>query len=74
MAVTQPKKPVVRRFGRLIVRLDAGGLSIRGFRKKRWRRVSWNEVAWLMSGDVNESLRQWSEREGEALLEAIGAK
>ena len=72
MSVTRPKKPVLRRYGRLIVRLDDDGLSIRGHRKKKWRRVSWPEVGWLIS-TAGEGSRVFSEMDGAAFLKDIGA-
>jgi hypothetical protein len=71
MPITRPKKPVLRRYGRLIVRLDDDGVSIRGHRKKKWRRVSWSEVAWLCKTSGAESA--FSELEGREFLKRIGA-
>lgn len=71
MSVTRPKKPVVRRYGRLFVRLDDKGLSIRGYRKKNWRWVSWSDVGWLCMTRGPESV--FSEIEGREFLEKIGA-
>jgi hypothetical protein len=70
--VTQPRKPVVRRYGRLIVRIDDQGLSIRGHRKKKWRLVSWAEVGWLVKTNGHPET-VFSQTEGAAFLEEIGA-
>ena len=72
MSVTAPKKPVLRRYRRLIVRLDEKGLSIRGHRKKKWRRVTWEEIGWLVMTN-GEGGRVFSEMEGRAFLRDIGA-
>jgi hypothetical protein len=74
MAIAQPKKPLVCRYGQMVVRLDAAGIALRGFRMRRWRRVTWGELAWLMSHEETPAVRAWSEREGMEFLEAIGAR
>lgn len=72
MSITAPTKPVLRRYGRLIVRLDDAGLSIRGHRKKKWRRVSWYELGWLVMTN-GEGGKVFSEIEGREFLQKIGA-
>lgn len=69
---SQSRKPVVRRYGRLIVRLTAAGIELRGYRKKKWRAVTWNEVAWLTMTNRDQS-RLFCELEGKGFLERIGA-
>ena len=69
----QPKKPIVRRFGKLIVRLDRDGLSVRGHLEPSLAGsgASWEEIGWLCMTSGKDSM--FSEIEGRAFLERIGA-
>lgn len=51
---TTLKKPLIRRIGRLVIRIRDEGLDVRGFRKHKWRHVSWDRVASLIDehGDI----------------------
>lgn len=40
-------KSVTRRVGGLVVRIEACGVMIRGYRKRRWRLVPWDALAGL---------------------------
>lgn len=71
--MTHLKKPVVRRIGRLVVRLDESGVSIRGFRKHSWRVVEWARLASLFEEGHDDLVRHIENRVGEKVLKEIGA-
>ena len=45
--LTELSRPVIRRIGWLVVRIDAEGIAIRGYGRRRWRRVSRARLAWF---------------------------
>lgn len=71
---TNLKKPIVRRVGRLVVRLGPDGLAIRAFRCRTWYRVSYAEVAWLAKTRAADDAVLFSELEGLDFLKRIGAR
>ncbi len=72
---TLARKPVVRRFGRLVVRISEDWLEIRGYRKRRWLKLSWLDVAKLAAErSLPEKKRNWTEDEWYDVLKTIGAR
>lgn len=45
MVVTKLTRPLDRRIGNLIVRVSDRGVAIRGHRRRRWKFVTWEQVA-----------------------------
>ena len=45
--LTPLKRPLVRRIGRLVVRLSEEGLEVKGYRKRKWWPVCWAQLASL---------------------------
>jgi hypothetical protein len=70
MSLTKISKPVVRRIGRLIVRVEARGLSLRGYRRRKWTTYSWSQITMLADGDT-PILKAAEEQAGRRFLEAI---
>lgn len=66
------RKPLTRRIGDMVVRLDADGISIRGFGKRTWRRATWLEIAFLCKTEGDQ--REYCESEGLEFLNSIGAR
>jgi len=72
-SITTLRKPLVRRFGRMVVRIDPDGLAIRGKHKKKWRRVTWAEVARL-TATIDEERLWWTPEVCDSDLKEMGAK
>ena len=70
-AITQLKRPLVRRIGRLVVRITAAGVELRGKHRRRWRRASWAQIAGLADRDA-PILQAAEERSGREVLERMG--
>ena len=51
MSLTRLGNPVVRRVGKLIVRIHAHGIDLRGYRRRRWTSYTWSQVAGLADGE-----------------------
>lgn len=74
MTVTKFKRPLYRRIGLLVVRLDSKGLSIRGAHKRQWRFLSWNRIATLIEdGDGSPLLNVAEEDVGRQVLHKLTA-
>lgn len=73
-SLTKLDRPLVRRIGdgRLVVRITKEGIELRGFGRRKWRPVSWEQVASL-SGDEEDFLIGTEEAEGRRQLRAMGA-
>lgn len=72
---TIAKKPVIRRIGQMNVKIDADGVHIRGFRRRRWLTVTWREVAKkAIQNSLPEEKRNWTEEQWDNCLKMIGAK
>jgi hypothetical protein len=68
--IVELKRPLYRRLGRKVLRIDAEGLWLRGKHKRTWHGpLSWAEIASLLE-DRNELL---DAAIGEKMLEKIGA-
>ena len=72
-----PSKPVVRRIGpKLVVRITAAGIEIRGKHKHQWHGIPWKRLAWLLTDEAERvgDLVYLAEVEaGEEILAKIGA-
>lgn len=69
---TELKKPILRRIGNLIVRLDSNGVAIRGYRHRTWRGLSFSRIAAL--ADESTPIAALSETNaGRVVLEKLGA-
>lgn len=70
---TELKKPILRRIGNLVVRLDPkAGVAIRAFKHRTWRQLSFERIAAL----ADESTPIVAESEtvaGARVLERLGA-
>jgi len=73
--LTELTRPIVRRIGWLIVRIDAEGVAIRGYRRRRWYFISWARIAWFAAFLTPPLLLTAEERKGsEELARITGAK
>lgn len=70
--VTKLSRPVTRMIGTLVVEIDGAGIRFRGKRKRRWREVSWAQVA-ALAGASEPIFRAEENARGLRQLEAIGA-
>lgn len=70
---TKLKRPIVRRIGNLVVRIDAEGVAIRGHRKRTWRRLPWPELA-AAAGEARPILRACDRELGAEHLAQWGAQ
>lgn len=71
--VTKLKKPFTRRIGRIVIRVHAWGLEIKGYRCRRWKRATWQQIASL-ADESEPILLQEELSRGARTLEALGAK
>lgn len=39
------KKPLVRQVGAVMVRIESKGISIKGYRRRKWRLIPWENLA-----------------------------
>ena len=44
-------KPLTRRTGNLVVRVDETGIAIKRIRQRKWKRCTWEQVAFLSGVD-----------------------
>jgi len=71
--LTPLSRPLARRIGRLVVRITAEGLELRGYRRRQPHRLSWERVASLLGPD-RPLLAEAEEQLGRDHLAAIGAE
>ena len=71
--LTQLKRPIVRRIGRLVVRIAPEGLSVRGYGCRKWRQVSWLSVGALLEAEDAPVLVRADQVAGVRVLKRIGA-
>lgn len=45
--LTTLKKTILRRIGKLVVKISDDGVEIKGFRRRRWKKVTWEQIASL---------------------------
>ncbi|WP_145090849.1 hypothetical protein [Rosistilla carotiformis] len=66
-------RPIVRRIEpKLIVRITPDGVSIRGYRRRRWRDVSWAQLASL-ADDQLPLVKHCQLADGQEQLRKLGA-
>lgn len=74
MTLTRLTRPLVRRIGRLVVRIDRHGVWVRGYRRRKWRRFTWEQVASLaLPGDGEAVMRLAETAAGTKVLHSMGA-
>ena len=44
---TPLQRPLVRRVGNLVVQIAPDGIALRGYRRRTWRKYTWQQVASL---------------------------
>jgi len=70
--VTEPAKPVVRRFGALVVEISRDGISLRGYKRRKRFKATWADVARLCARSTPETAKGgWTAAEWEHALETI---
>lgn len=70
--ITRLSRPIARRIGRLVFRVTAAGVELRGKHKKKWRSVTWAQIAGLTTGQ-EPLLKAVEEAVGREVLARIGA-
>ena len=68
MIITPLTRPIVRKIGKLVVKLAPGGLSIRGHRRRKWRFIPWEQVAAATSHEEAPLIFLSEFQDGEAKL------
>ena len=71
--LTHLTRPIVRRIGKLVVRIAPEGLSIRGYQCRTWRRVSWLSVGSLLEAEEAPVLVRADQVTGARVLKRMGA-
>lgn len=72
MKVVSLKRSIVRRIGRLVIRVTPAGVELRGKHRRRWRALSWAQIAGLAVND-DPLLVAIEETAGRKVLDRIGA-
>ena len=73
--LTRFSRPIVRHLPslNLVVRFDDSGIAIRAYRCRKWKRVTWAQLASL--SDDNEPVVQFCETDhGSRVLKAMGVR
>lgn len=72
--LTHIKRPIVRHLPslNLVVRLEDTGIAIRAYRGRRWKSVTWAQLASL-ADDAQPILKVCECRDGLQVLKAMGA-
>ena len=73
MVTSIKQKPVVRRIGRLVVSVHDWGIEIKGYRKRKAKRITWEQVASL-ADDSEPILLQEETNRGRRVLGQLGAR
>lgn len=71
--ITRLSRPIARRIGRLVFRVTAAGVELRGKHKKKWRSVTWAQIAGLTTTGQEPLLKAVEEAVGREVLARIGA-
>ena len=50
--VTKLKRPIQRRIGNLVIQVAEAGIRIRGYRRRKTRTYTWEQVASLAADDL----------------------
>ncbi len=72
--LTRLSRPVVRHLPslNLVVRFDDSGIAIRAYRCRKWKRVTWAQLASL-SDDSTPVVKACEVKDGLRILKALGA-
>ena len=72
--LTQFSRPIVRRLPNLnlVVRFSEDGISIRAYRRRKWKRVTWSQIASL-ADETEPVIKVCEISQGLAFLKAMGA-
>jgi hypothetical protein len=73
MGIRELKRPLVRRIGRLVVRISAEGIELRGYRRRKSLSMKWAGIASLTWED-RDLLREAEEQAGRLRLKELGAE
>jgi len=74
-SLTTLNRPIVRRLIRedvaLVVRITNAGIELRGYRRRRWRVVTWERIASLTTGEDQPLFCDSEAAIGRLVLEAL---
>ena len=72
--LTQFRRPIVRYLPNLnlVVRFDDSGISVRAYRCRKWKSVTWAQIASL-SDDTKPVVKACEVKDGLQILKALGA-
>ena len=68
--VTKLKRPIQRRIGNLVIQVAEAGVMIRGYRRRKTRTYTWEQVASLSLDDL-PLVRAAEQAEGAKVLSQI---
>ena len=68
--LTPLKRPIQRRIGNLVIRVSEAGIAIRGYRRRKRRTYTWEQVASLALDDL-PLVRAAEQAEGAKTLSQI---
>lgn len=73
--LTRFRKPLIRHAPRinLVIRIDEEGVAFRVYRRRKWHRVRWEQLASL-ADDSAPIIRSMEVEQGAKVLKAMGAK
>ena len=71
--LTRFSRPIVRHLPslNLVVRFDDSGIAIRAYRRRKWKRVTWAQLASL-SDDSTPVVKACEVKDGLRVLKALG--
>ncbi len=75
MSLTVLSNPIIRRVGdrRLVVHVTEDGLVIRGYRRRKSKFVTWEQIASLSDDSQMPLIAQSERAEGQRTLQQLGA-
>lgn len=73
--ITRYNRPIIRQLPNLslVVKIDDGGVFIRGYRRRTWKRVTWAQLASL-ADDSRPVVKACEVNGGLEVLKSMGAK
>lgn len=71
--LTRFSRPIVRQLPslNLVVRFDESGISVRAYRRRKWKSVTWEQIASL-SDESQPLIRTCEEADGRRALKGMG--
>ena len=72
--IATPRRPVIKRYGLLMVKLTKEGIAIKAYRKRKWRAVTWAELARFICTKNPPPAPGWTVDEWDNVLRTMGAK